>query len=492
MDDKVIEQKNILIGVALLVSVVARAGIDAITGARTSAIVLAISALVVAAMLLVMNYINLAPRAKMYMMTFIGLIIAIVSSISSVSIVSICLCYFIMLMMVLYQDTKVILITGIGNTMIIAISMLGYQDAILENTVNGVQNIALPLIGYGIFGTIMSYMLGKSSEKTFEMLHDHMIQIQKAKEKMQGILTTTKDSTLELKKSNAMIKSNIDSTLQASNEMLEASEQITHQAIKEVDVVTDMKEMVQSGTSKIKEVTKSSEEMKSLMLSTNDAVDSGLEKMNDLSHEVERITINIENAVELMIELEEKNMQIESILTTLNEITSQTNLLALNASIEAARAGEHGKGFAVVAEEVRKLAENSRTFTGQIEEILKGISKHTEQVSLEILGEKESIQNCGQHTINVQEAFDEVKDNSSKCLNKAHCVATQANELKDNLNQTLAKMNAVNSNVEDTAAAIEEISANLHSLKGNMDEVAISYESIERISEKLNATIDKK
>jgi len=64
---------------------------------------------------------------------------------------------------------------------------------------------------------------------------------------------------------------------------------------------------------------------------------------------------------------------IGKVINTIQAIASKTNLLALNATIEAAAAGEAGKGFAVVANEVKELARQTSTATGEIRKQIEGI-----------------------------------------------------------------------------------------------------------------------
>lgn len=71
----------------------------------------------------------------------------------------------------------------------------------------------------------------------------------------------------------------------------------------------------------------------------------------------------------------------DNIMQMIQRIADQSKLLGLNAAIEAARAGESGRGFTVVAEEMRRLSEQSKTSSKNVNEILRNIMMDIDNIT---------------------------------------------------------------------------------------------------------------
>ncbi|MBP0725180.1 methyl-accepting chemotaxis protein [Bacillus sp. RG28] len=163
--------------------------------------------------------------------------------------------------------------------------------------------------------------------------------------------------------------------------------------------------------------------------------------------EMESIHHSVEHSSSLVQELGKKSEEINTIINVINSISEQTNLLALNASIEAARAGEHGKGFAVVAQEIRKLAEGSKTSTVKISEILSSVQAETNLII---------------------EAMEQEK---TKTINGLHAIK-----------QTGEKFTQVSESISKVNQQIQEVSATSEQISAATEEVTASFTEISQIA----------
>ncbi len=122
----------------------------------------------------------------------------------------------------------------------------------------------------------------------------------------------------------------------------------------------------------------SSEKAKKVSASAQQAVqvsEAGKRATADTVHRMSLIKEQMESIGETVIRLSEHSQAIEDIINAVQDIADQSNLLAVNASIEAARAGDQGKGFAVVANEIKSLADQSKSATERVKSILDDTQK---------------------------------------------------------------------------------------------------------------------
>ena len=117
---------------------------------------------------------------------------------------------------------------------------------------------------------------------------------------------------------------------------------------------------------------------------TLNEVGRGIEVMDKLHAHSQEVAQENQETILAVQALNERTGAVQNILATINGISTQTHLLALNAMVEAARAGAAGKGFAVVADEIKNLAEQTKTATDTIEEILSELQKDVSRVTTSI------------------------------------------------------------------------------------------------------------
>jgi methyl-accepting chemotaxis protein len=199
---------------------------------------------------------------------------------------------------------------------------------------------------------------------------------------------------------------------------------------------------------------------------------------------MERISTATSSVASKMTELATRSEEIGKVVTVIQDISEQTNLLALNAAIEAARAGEHGRGFAVVVGEVRRLAERTRSATGEIAATIQSIQDETRQ-TLHLMDESHKAVDSGiGETSRARKSLEAIIGSAREVEHMIQMIATAATEQTSAAGEIsesashISKLATENSQAaEETAEGCKQLSILANDLDGIIRQFRLGGES---------------
>ncbi|MCX7708638.1 MAG: methyl-accepting chemotaxis protein [Clostridia bacterium] len=283
-------------------------------------------------------------------------------------------------------------------------------------------------------------------------------------------IRTLIDSFFSLSFSIIQASRKVSSTAQeASSAVEEISKTIDEIAKGASDQAHDAQQgvqMVEKLSEQINFVYESYNEVTNETTKINELNNVGLNSVSILREKSKENFETAEKIFSVIEKLTDTTKNIGLFVESIEAIAEQTNLLALNAAIEAARAGEAGKGFAVVAEEVRKLADQSRKSTEEINNLVQSIQEES-VLAIESMSIMKRVSQEQSTAVNeTDNAFSNIAGAITTIVDKINEVNDSVTKMQNDKTEVITAIENISSVSQQTAAASQQVAATTeHQLK---------------------------
>ena len=236
------------------------------------------------------------------------------------------------------------------------------------------------------------------------------------------------------------------------------------------DSISNINLSIENQSSAVSESSASIEEMASLIGNITKIVENEKNLSEKLSETAKDGLEKMEQSVESVNKIADSTSGIIEIIEMINSIAGQTDLLSMNAAIEAAHAGEAGKGFAVVADEIRKLSDQTKEYSNQMNNSLNKIVDDIKQAN-----EINKISG---------EAFNNLVLGIQNIANAINETESGMNELFIGSNEIVKALDSLINITEEIKARVKEINEKTNSCNINMTHITeISSQTTHSIDE---------
>lgn len=376
----------------------------------------------------------------------------------------------------LYQEWKPLLLNGI--VLMVGFNIHFHQFVNLERANQPLLlhiMFLLALVGLIVF-VVTSDNVRKLSVRKQKELAQSKISIEK-------MLIETKSSEENISEFNNSLNESLETTKDISKEIVLNFKEISQGVESQTDSIANVNYSLNDVGEVIERIADNSKAIFDSSNRTEEVADKYGIEIKETINKMEKVSDSIEATVRLIKELNVKNIKINEVLDTLNELTNQTSLLSLNASIEAARAGEQGKGFAVVANEVKKLAEDSKRSSQLIGNMLAEIKNKSEEVTQQVEGGLLIIKESKDVLLKSEDTFNEVSANAKQITKQANENEVTVHTLKSSSKEIIGDMNSIASISQQINTSIEEILSSVENQNQNLDSIVLSFKNIKKESD---------
>lgn len=398
---------------------------------------------------------------KVYRMVLFqaGIETLVIGALTDAQFVFFCL-FVVLILQIPYYDVKTFRIAAIVYAAIYVI--VAVVQLVTGNCVNNVDYFLRMWCALLVFFVLERV---SSAAKKFS---DHALgavaeQNEKQQEMYEGIVGVTRNVHDNATESVDIIDELVQTTESVAFNMLEISEAtaLTARSIEEQNSMTqDIQEA-------IVETSERSKQMVGIAIESNGSIQGNIQAMEDLKAQSVLIANTNQDVTTSMARLQEKTKEVAEFTSMIYNISNQTKMLALNASIESARAGEAGRGFAVVSDQIRQLAEQTRTSTEEITRIVSELNENADEVM-------QSVQNSVEATESQNQKIGEAADAFETLLNNMSVLIQDIQEIDGRIYGLTDSNNKLVDNIMQLSAATQEVTASADQVR-EMSESNLKY-----------------